>query len=312
MGNATSDLKVGSVFGSKEEIIQIVNDCGGESERDYRVYRNQENLLHIVCTRQYRLLKKANVQNAANKKTFLAEGGDVKEWKPEAAPEECTGHVKSTLAYRKEYRESHNDHSFRIVSISPHTCDGPPAKLRGSRIGPRLSAGPLPTQASFSSFPVEEELNPFLVEAQPSITDDRKRSSTSSSVGSESKKVRPANNDARQTTSCVEMRRLTMYFAQFDGGKIWDQVEPFAEALYHKDMQVVSDMGTTSRNDFKASMKQNVEEHVFIDMLKFEKLHDGNILYEIDLHKSHGVVFHEKSLCIFKDGKLFRINKNVK
>ena len=87
-------LQLGSIFTTRSELITAANEQCHSHGKACRVYRNQKELIHVVCVHQYMAMKRIDKSNALARKSFIPMNEDDK-YQKEEYPLLCRGHIKA-------------------------------------------------------------------------------------------------------------------------------------------------------------------------------------------------------------------------
>jgi hypothetical protein len=139
MGNSSSSptaFATDTVYNTKADLILAANDHNHALGKACRVYRNQKNVLHIVCIHQYQNMWKTDKLNAKNKKEYVANGGDPQYFQKEEYQSICNGSIKAHPVKKNKLSLHKCSDIVRITSSSPHTCSLPTTTTKGSRSVP--------------------------------------------------------------------------------------------------------------------------------------------------------------------------------
>ena len=151
MGNSSSvtvipkakdpvNFNCGTVYHSKEELVNAANEHCNLIRKACRVYRSQPNCLHIVCVHQCMAMRRTDKKNAAARNSFIPITKDDK-FQKEEYPSLCSGVIKAHPLRMKENSMSRkiqqsNIYTCEAVYIKEscaHSCEGPPPSISGSR-----------------------------------------------------------------------------------------------------------------------------------------------------------------------------------
>eukprot|EP00978_Attheya_sp_CCMP212_P048778 scaffold572739_cov126-Attheya_sp.AAC.1 len=134
-------LQLGSIYSTRSELISAANEHCHLHGKACHVYRNQKELMHLVCVHQFMAMKRTDKLNALARKSFIPISEDDK-YRKEEYPLLCHGHIKAhPLKKSKKNNEivrnkMYSDEAVVISQICSHTCEGPPPLVPGSRSVP--------------------------------------------------------------------------------------------------------------------------------------------------------------------------------
>lgn len=134
----SGSLQLGSIFTTRSELITAANEQCHSHGKACRVYRNQKELIHVVCVHQYMAMKRIDKSNALARKSFIPMNEDDK-YQKEEYPLLCRGHIKANPLKKSLKKNAfvrnkmYSDETVVISQICSHTCEGPPPSVPGSR-----------------------------------------------------------------------------------------------------------------------------------------------------------------------------------
>ena len=116
MGNnvSTLRLRVDNKFSSKKEICSEADKYSHLLGKQNQTYCNQDNLLYIVCAKQFCVMRKIDAENLLSKKQHVDGGGSRKDFVRKLYPAvEFKDYIKATKI--KKSSDYHVDIFFSIA-----------------------------------------------------------------------------------------------------------------------------------------------------------------------------------------------------